>query len=85
MSPTDFHGLPGFLYFVFASLFLKRFKPSRNVSTHVAEPSAAFIITISVSPIPLNDTSIDRCKANMEAKASANDILRSVSRVAEVL
>ena len=45
----------------------------------------AFIITISVSVIPSNDTSIERCNANIETKASAKDMFRSVIRVADEL
>ena len=43
------------------------------------------MITISVSVIPSNDTSIERCNANIETKASAKDMFRSVISVADVL
>ena len=66
-------------------LFCKRFIPSRMIIMHTAEPRVAFIITISVSVIPLNDTSIERCNAKIETKASAKDIFRSVMSVADVL
>ena len=52
---------------------------------HTAEPSVAFIITISASVIPSNDTSIERCNANIDTKASAKDMFRSVISVADVL
>ena len=66
-------------------LFLTRFNPSKKTITHTAEPRVAFIITISVSVIPSNDTSIERCNANIETKASAKDMFRSVIRVADEL
>ena len=66
-------------------LFLTRFNPSRKTITHTAEPRVAFIITISVSVIPSKDTSIERCNANIETKASANDMFRSAISVADVL
>ena len=66
-------------------LFLTRFNPSRKTITHTAEPREAFIITISVSVIPSKDTSIERCNANIETKASAKDMFRSVISVADVL
>ena len=66
-------------------LFLTRFNPSKKTITHTAEPRLAFIITISVSLIPSNDTSIERCNANIETKASAKDIFRSVISVTDVL
>lgn len=59
--------------------------PSRNTITHTAEPSAAFIICISLSVIPSKDVSIDRCNAKIDTNASAKDIFRSVMRVADVL
>lgn len=40
-------------------LLRKRLIPSRRTTTHTAEPSTAFMITISHSRIPSNDTSID--------------------------
>lgn len=40
--------------------FVKRIKPSKKHTMHTAEPRVAFIITISVSFIPSNDTSIPR-------------------------
>ena len=52
---------------------------------HTAEPREAFIITISVSVIPSNDTSIERCNAKMETKASAKDMFRNVINFADVL
>ena len=45
----------------------------------------AFIITISVSLIPSNDTSIERCNANIETNASAKDMFRNAMSVADVL
>ncbi len=52
---------------------------------HTAEPRVAFIINISVSVIPSKDTSIERCNANMETKASAKDIFRNVMSAPDVL
>ena len=52
---------------------------------HTREPREAFIITISVSLIPSNDTSIERCNANIETKASANDMFRNIRSIADLL
>ena len=65
--------------------FITSIKPSEKQIMHTAEPRDAFIITISTSRIPSNDTSIERCNANIEAKASANDIFRSVTSAADLL
>ncbi len=37
-----------------------------------------FIILIVLSAMPTKDTSIDLCRENIDAKASAKDMLRSV-------
>ena len=50
-----------------------------------ADPVTAFIINISDSFIPSNDTSIERCSAKMETNASAKDIFLSVTILAEIL
>ena len=73
------------LYGILCFLSRTRFNPSKNTTTHTAEPRVAFIITISVSVIPSNDTSIERCNANIDTKASAKDMFRSVMSIVEVL
>ena len=72
-------------YNILFLLYRARFNPSKKTITHTAEPKAAFIITTSVSVIPSNDTSIERCNAKIDAKASAKDMFRSVMSVVEVL
>ena len=58
--------------------FLKtRFKPSRNIITHTAEPVAMFIILMSFADIPAKETSIDLCNEKIATKASANEIFRN--------
>ena len=62
-----------------------RFKPSRKTITHMAEPRTAFIITISVSSMPSNDTSMERCNAKMDTNASEKDIFRKLMNAHDVL
>lgn len=50
-----------------------------------AEPVETFIMRISISDIPSKETSIDRCKENIETKASAKDIFLKVVNFADVL
>ena len=52
---------------------------------HTVEPRAPFMITISSSLIPSNDTSMERCKAKMDTNASAKVMFRRTTSVAEVL
>ena len=52
---------------------------------HTAEPVATFMIRISVSVIPSNDTSMDLCKENKETKASAKDMFRNVINFTDLL
>ena len=66
-------------------LFFTKLRPSRKTIMHTAGPRAAFIITISASVTPLKVTSIERCNAKMETKASANEMFSSVMSLADVL
>ena len=50
---------------------------------HTAEPVAIFIMRISVSVMPSKDTSMDRCKEKMDTKASAKEVFRNASILAE--
>ena len=52
---------------------------------NIADPSDAFIIIISFSLIPSNDTSIPRCNAKIEAKASEKDMFLRVIIAGEAL
>ena len=49
------------------------------------KPSVIFIIRISVFVIPSKETSIDLCRENIEAKASAKEIFLNAISFADVL
>ena len=51
----------------------------------MADPNVKFMICISFGVIPSKDTNMDRCKAKIETKASANDMLRKAIIGPEVL
>ena len=49
------------------------------------EPNAALNIAVLISDISPKETSIERCKAKIETKASAKDIFLKVISLAELL